>query len=344
MHQVTVKPSGHQFQVEEGESVLTAALRQGVMLPYGCKNGACGSCKGKIVAGSVDYGHYHARVLTEAERAHGKALFCQAKPLGDLVIECRTIGAAKDIAVRTLPCRVQKLEKVADDVAIVQLKLPANERLQFLAGQYIDFLLKGGERRSFSMANAPHADELIELHIRQVAGGSFTDHVFNKMKERDILRLEGPLGSFFLREDSTKPIVFVASGTGFAPIKSIIETAFHRNVTRPMVLYWGCRRPKDLYLNALPEKWASEHPHFRYVPLVSEARPEDQWGGRNGFVHRAVMEDFPDLSMHQVYACGVPVMVDSAKKDFTTLCQLPEDEFYADSFTTQADLASDELR
>ena len=344
MHKVTVQPSGQVFDVDAGESVLAAALRQGVMLPYGCKNGACGSCKGKILEGGVDYGHYHARVLTEPERAHGKALFCQARPLGDLVIECRTIGAAKDIAVRTLPCRVQQLEKVASDAMVVRLKLPANERLQFLAGQYIDFLLKGGDRRSFSMANAPHADELIELHIRQVAGGSFTDHVFNKMKERDILRLEGPLGSFFLREDNAKPIVFVASGTGFAPIKSIIESAFHRNVTRPMVLYWGARRPKDLYLNALPEKWAREHPQFRYVPVISEARPEDQWAGRAGFVHRAVMEDLPDLSAHQVYACGVPIMVDSARKDFIAQCQLPEDEFYADSFTTQADLASDELR
>ena len=344
MHKVTVQPGGHAFEVQEGESVLTAALRQGVMLPYGCKNGACGSCKGRIVSGSVDYGHYHARVLTEAERAHGKALFCQARPLGELVIECRTIGAAKDIAVRLLPCRVQKLDKVADDVMIVHLKLPANERLQFLAGQYIDFLLKGGERRSFSMANAPHADELLELHIRQVAGGSFTDHVFGKMKERDILRLEGPLGSFFLREESAKPIVLVASGTGFAPIKSIIESAFQRKVTRPMVLYWGARRPKDLYLSSLPERWAREHPHFRYVPVISEARPEDQWSGRSGFVHRGVMQDLPDLSRHQVYACGVPIMVDSAKRDFIAQCQLPEDEFYADSFTTQADLASDELR
>jgi CDP-4-dehydro-6-deoxyglucose reductase len=344
MAKVTVQPSGQTFEVQDGEAVLTAALRQGVMLPYGCKNGACGSCKGKILAGEVDFGHYHARVLTEAERAHGKALFCQAKPRGDLVIECRTIGAAKDIAVRLLPCRVQQLEKAAADVMIVRLKLPANERLQFLAGQYIDFLLKGGERRSFSMANAPHADELIELHIRQVAGGSFTDHVFSKMKERDILRLEGPLGSFFLREDSAKPIVLVASGTGFAPIKSILETAFHRNVARQMVLYWGARRPKDLYLNPLPEKWAREHANFTYVPVISEARPEDAWSGRSGFVHRAVMEDLPDLSQHQVYACGVPVMVDSARRDFTTLCGLPEDEFYADSFTTQADLASDELR
>ena len=344
MPKVTVQPSGQSFEVEEGEAVLTAALRQGVMLPYGCKNGACGSCKGKIVAGSVDYGHYHARVLTEEERAHGKALFCQAKPLGELVIECRTIGAAKDIAVKLLPCRVQQLTRAADDVMIVQLKLPANERLQFLPGQYIDFLLKGGERRSFSMANAPHADELVELHVRQVAGGSVTDHVFSKMKERDILRLEGPLGSFFLREDSAKPVVFVASGTGFAPIKSILESAFYKKVERPMVLYWGARRPKDLYLNALPQKWAREHANFRYVPVISEARPEDAWSGRGGFVHRAVMEDMPDLSGHQVYACGVPIMVDSARKDFIGKCALPEDEFYADSFTTQADLAADEIK
>jgi CDP-4-dehydro-6-deoxyglucose reductase len=344
MAKVTVQPGKQEFQVEPGETVLAAALRQGVMLPYGCKNGACGSCKGKILSGEVDYGHYHARVLTEHERAQGKALFCQAKPLGELVIECRTVGAAKDIAVRLLPCRVQKLEKVADDVMIVQLKLPANERLQFLAGQYIDFLLKGGERRSFSMANPPHADEFLELHIRHVAGGSFTDHVFGKMKERDILRLEGPLGSFFLRDESPKPVVFVASGTGFAPIKSILESAFKRGASRPMVLYWGCRRPKDLYLHALAQTWAAQHANFRYVPVVSEALPEDAWSGRTGFVHRAVLEDFPDLSGHQVYACGVPIMVDSAKRDFTTLRGLPEDEFYADSFTTQADLAADELR
>jgi CDP-4-dehydro-6-deoxyglucose reductase, E3 len=194
------------------------------------------------------------------------------------------------------------------------------------------------------VANPPHADEFFELHIRHVAGGSFTDHVFGKLKERDILRFEGPLGSFFLREESTKPIVFVASGTGFAPIKAILESAFHRNVQRPMVLYWGCRRPKDLYLNALPEKWAREHAHFQYIPVISEALPEDSWSGRAGFVHRAVLDDFADLSGYQVYACGVPVMVDSAKRDFTTLRALPEDEFYADSFTTQADLAADELR
>jgi CDP-4-dehydro-6-deoxyglucose reductase len=335
MHKVTVQPSGHAFEVQEGESVLTAALRQDLVLPYGCRNGACGSCKGRILEGRVDYGVYQQKALTDEEKAQGKALFCQARPLTDLVVEARTIGAAKDIQVRMLPCRVQKLERLADDVMVIYLRLPANERLQFLAGQYIEFLLKDGSRRSFSMGNAPHDDELIQLHVRHVAGGQFTDHVFGKMKERDILRFEGPLGTFFLREDSQKPIVFVASGTGFAPIKSVIEHALHKNIARPMVLYWGGRRPKDLYMDALARQWP-----IKYVPVISEALPEDRWTGRTGFVHRAVMEDFPDLSAHQVYACGVPVMVDAAKRDFTQQCKLPEDEFYADSFTTQADLVS----
>jgi len=338
MHTVTVQPAGHAFQVEEGEAVLIAALRQGIVLPYGCKNGACGSCKGKILSGSVDYGSYQKKALTDEEKAQGKALFCQARPLSDLVIEARTVGAAKDIQVKTLPCRVQKMERLADDVMALHLKLPANEKLVFLAGQYIEFLLKEGARRSFSMANAPHDAELLQLHVRHVAGGQFTDHVFGKMKERDILRFEGPLGTFFLREDSDKPIVFVASGTGFAPIKAVIEHMIHKGIARPMTLYWGGRRPKDLYMNTLAEGWAAQG-HLKYVPVISDALPEDNWTGRTGFVHRAVMQDFPDLSGHQVYACGVPVMVDSAKKDFVGQCRLPEDEFYADTFTTQADLA-----
>jgi CDP-4-dehydro-6-deoxyglucose reductase len=336
MHSVTIQPSGQQFQVEDGEAVLAAALRQGLVLPYGCKNGACGTCKGKIVSGTVDFGVYQPKALPDEDKARGKALFCQAKPLSDLVIEARTIGAAKGIEVKMLPCRVQKLERLADDVMALHLKLPANEKLVFLAGQFIEFLLKDGSRRSFSMANAPHDAELLQLHVRHVAGGQFTDHVFGKMKERDILRFEGPLGTFFLREDSAKPLVFVASGTGFAPIKSIIEAAMKNGVTRPMTLYWGARRPKDLYMNALAESWAARG-LLKYVPVVSEALPEDGWNGRCGFVHRAVMADFPDLSAHQVYACGVPVMVDAARRDFTSACRLPEDEFYADSFTTQAD-------
>ena len=340
MHKITLSPDGQTFDVEADESILTAALRAGLILPYGCKNGACGSCKGDILSGSVDYGVYQEKSLTAVEREQGKALFCQAKPLSDCTLKARLVGKVGDIQVKMMPGRIQTLEKVTDDVIVLHLKLPASQRLEFLAGQYLEFILKDGTRRSFSMGNAPHDDEFVQLHVRHVPGGQFTDHVFGKMKEKDILRFEAPLGTFFLREDSDKPIVFVASGTGFAPIKSIIEHALHKAITRPMTLYWGGRRPKDLYMHALAQRWATDFPEFfKYVPVISDALAGDDWQGRSGFVHRAVMEDFPDLSAHQVYACGVPIMVDSAKKDFIEQCRLPEEEFYADSFTTAADLA-----
>lgn len=336
-HQITIRNSGHRITANSGESILQAAIREGLVLPYGCRDGACGSCKGKLIEGSVDYGKYASRALSEADRESGMTLFCQARPLSDVVIEAREVRKAGDIPIRTLPCRAQKIERPTDDVVILYLKLPANERLQFLAGQYLDIMLKDGTRRSFSMANAPNDDDLLQLHIRHVAGGAFTDHVFNRMKERDILRFEAPFGTFFLREDSPKPIIFVASGTGFAPIKSIIENALAKGIARPMTLYWGGRRPTDLYMRDLPVRWAADHTIFKFVPVISDALPEDKWTGRSGFVHRAVMEDFPDLSAYQVYVCGVPVMVDAARLDFTTRCALPENEFYADSFTTAAD-------
>jgi CDP-4-dehydro-6-deoxyglucose reductase len=339
-HQVTIRNTGHQFQVPDDSTVLQGALDAGLVLPYGCRDGACGSCKGKLIEGRIHYGRYSEKALTPLEREQGYALFCQAKPLSDVVIEAREVRKAGDIQVRKLPARVHKLERAADDAMIVYLKLPANERLMFLPGQYIDILLKDGSRRSFSMANAPHDDEFVQLHVRHVAGGAFTDHVFKTMKERDILRFEGPFGTFFLREESDKPIVLVASGTGFAPIKAVIAAALKKGSTRPMTLYWGARRPKDLYLDALPARWAAQHPGFRYVPVVSDALAEDRWTGRTGFVHRAVMEDLPDLSSVQVYACGVPIMVDSARRDFTQKCGLPENEFFSDSFTTAADKAA----
>jgi CDP-4-dehydro-6-deoxyglucose reductase len=240
--QITIQPSGHLFSVEPGEALLEAALRQGFTLPYGCRNGACGSCKGKIISGSFEYGVYQEGALSEEEKAEGKALFCQAKPAGDLIIEAREVTAAGEIPVRTLPCRVQKIEKCAPDVAALYLKLPTHERLQFLAGQYIDILMKDGKRRSFSMANPPHDDEHLQLHVRNYLGGNFSNYVFTELKEKAILRFQGPFGTFFLREDSDKPIVFMAGGTGFAPIKAIIEHAFFKQMDRQMVLYWGCVR------------------------------------------------------------------------------------------------------
>ena len=331
-HRVTIQPSGHEFNVEEGETVLEAALREGFALPYGCRNGACGSCKGRILAGGVDYGDIQEAALPAEDRAEGKALFCQARPLGDLSIEVREIGAAKDIQIKTLPCRVHKIERRGEGVIVLYLKLPMNERLQFLAGQYIDILLKDGKRRSFSLANAPHDDAYLELHVANVSGGVFTEHVFGKMKEKDILRFEGPLGTFFLREDDDKPIIMLATGTGFAPIKGMIEHALHAGLTRPMVLYWGARSLKDLYMPELPSRWQQEHDHFSFVPVLSKPLPEDGWAGRTGHVQTAVLQDFEDLSGWQVYACGSPKMVQSAHQTLVAQRRLPEDEFYSDAF------------
>lgn len=339
-HRITIEPSGHQFDVAPGNTLLRAALEAGIHLPYGCRNGACGACKGRVVSGQVDRGLFAEGALTDEEVARGQALFCCARPLSDLVIESREVGAVRDIPVKTLPCRVQKLVRLAPDVMLLQLKLPASDRLQFLAGQYIDILLKDGRRRSFSIANAPQADETLELHVRRVPGGHFTSHVFETMKERDILRFEGPHGDFFLREDSAKPIILLAGGTGFAPIKALVEHAVHQKIARPMTLYWGARDRPGLYLHELAAGWAAGHDDYKYIPVLSEAQPNDGWQGRTGLAHRAVMADFPDLSGHQVYACGAPAMIDAARQDLIGLCGLKNEDFFADAFTFAAESVS----
>lgn len=340
---VTIQPSGHKFQVESHETVLAAALRLGVGLPYGCKNGACGTCKGRVVQGSVVHDAHQAQALSAEEASLGLALFCSAHPSSDLIIEVREVQGVGDIPIKKLPCRVAALERVAPDVLVLRVQLPATERFQYLAGQYVDLILKDGKRRSYSMAAAPHLADQIEFHIRHTPGGVFTDHVFGagatQLKVRDILRFEGPFGTFTIREDSDKPIIFLASGTGFAPIKAMIESQLGRPSSRPMILYWGGRRPFDLYQAELAHSWESMLPDFRYVPVVSDALAEDAWQGRTGFVHQAVLDDFSDLSRYQVYACGAPIVVDSSRRDFVALRGLPLEEFFADAFTTEADLA-----
>lgn len=337
--QVTVTPSGRQFTCDDDETVLSAALRHGIGLPYGCKNGACGSCRGKVLSGRVLHGSHQQRALSEADEAQGASLFCCARPQSDITIEAREIEGSDEFPVKKMPSRIAKLEKLSDDVMLVSLQLPANERLQYRAGQYIEFMLKDGKRRSYSMANAPHLDAQISLHIRHMPGGVFTDQVFSTLKERDILRFEGPHGSFFLREESDKPIILLASGTGFAPIKALVEHLIFIESKRPVTLYWGGRRPADLYMHALCLEWAQTLPYFKYVPVISNAESTDAWQGRTGFVHQAVMADHADLSGYQVYACGAPIVVESAQRDFVQQCHLPADEFYADSFTSEADLS-----
>lgn len=330
-YNTTIQPSGHHFPIDESETILEGALKHGYTLPYSCRDGVCGVCKGKVISGQVDYGDHQEHALSDAEKSAGMALFCCAKPRSDLVIECREVTASKDITVKTLPCRVQTMQKAAPDVMILTLKLPANERLQFLAGQYIDVLLKDQKPRSFSLANAPHDDSLLELHVRNIEGGVFTQHVFNEMKERDLLRFKGPLGTFFLREDSDKPIIFVASGTGFAPIKAIIEHALYVGIERQMHFYWGGRTRADLYMLDKAKQWESSG--VKFTPVLSEPLPSDAWTGRTGFVHQAVMEDYSDMSGYDVYVCGAPVVVEAAHTDFTAHRKLPNEAFFSDAFT-----------
>ncbi len=334
---VLVQPSGRTFSVEPSETLLAGGIRQGVGLPYGCKDGACGSCKCKKISGTVVHGNHQEKALSAADEAAGMVLTCCATATSDLVLESRQVSLEGALPVRKMPARISSLVHASPDVIQLQLQLPASESFQYRAGQYLDVLLRDGARRSYSMANAPHTGPALELHIRHMPGGRFTDLVFGSMKERDIVRIEGPMGSFFLREDSNKPVVLLASGTGFAPIKALIEHMQERQITRPATLFWGGRRPHDLYMDDWVRAQCAVMPHLSYVPVVSDALPEDQWQGRTGFVHQAVLEDIPDLSGFQVYACGAPVVVESAQRDFSDLAGLDEAEFFADSFTSEAD-------
>jgi CDP-4-dehydro-6-deoxyglucose reductase len=340
---ITVEPSGRNFIAQGDETILGAAIRQGIGLPYGCKDGACGSCKCKKLSGEVAIGAHQSKALSAEEQINGYVLTCCSVAKSDVVLESRQVTEAGAFPIRKMPVRVQALTRLSHDVMAIRLQMPAGEPLQFHAGQYVEFILQGGVRRSYSMANAPHTlaqpGTGLELHVRHLPGGRFTDHVFGAMKEKEILRIEGPYGSFFLREDSDKPIVLLASGTGFAPIKALIEHMAHLGLDRPAVLYWGGRRPEDLYMDDWLRERLAAMPNLRYVPVVSNAVPEDNWTGRTGFVHLAVLEDIADLSSYQVYACGAPIVVDSARHDYVARAGLPEEEFFADAFTTEADKA-----
>jgi CDP-4-dehydro-6-deoxyglucose reductase len=337
---ITIEPSGRSFSAEPSEAMLVAGIRQGIGLPYGCKDGACGSCKCKLVSGSVAHGPHQDKALSAAEEAAGFVLTCCGVAQSDVVIESRQVTQVGAFPIKKMPVRVISLERASHDVIVMRLQLPAADAFQYHAGQYVEFLLRDGSRRSYSMANAPHTQATapqMELHLRHMPGGKFTDHVFGAMKEKDIQRIEGPYGSFFLREDSDKPIVMLASGTGFAPIKAVLEHMQFKGISRAVTLYWGGRRPADLYQSGWIEAQLAAMPNLTYIPVVSDALPEDQWTGRTGFVHQAVLQDFADLSGHEVYACGAPIVVASAQRDFVTLAGLPPEFFFADSFTSAAD-------
>ena len=332
---IQIAASGREFSARPGETILAAALRQGIVLPYSCKNGTCASCKCHLVEGQVLYPFNPPEALSLDEMSAGASLACQAVPGGDLVIEAHEIEQVADIPVRMLPARVESLERFTPEIMRLRLKLPRAGRLQFLAGQYIDILLPGGKRRAFSIASAPSEADFIELHIKHVDGGGFTGHVFDGMELRDILRLEGPLGTFFVRRDTERPIIMMGGGTGFAPLKSMIEELIEAGDPRPIELFWGVRQESDLYARKLIKQWTEQLGSFSFVPVLAE--PGDNWSGKTGFVHEAVLDAHADLSPFDVYMSGPPAMVHTARDTFLA-AGVSEEHLFYDSFDFAPDV------
>ncbi len=331
---VTLSPSGHSFEVDQETSILTAGLAAGYYIPYSCRQGHCGNCKGEMIQGSVDHGASSQTYLPETERKVGKVLLCQATARSDVIVQIEEIQGLEGLKPRMVPCRSVSVNLVSPDVAILRVRLPMNEHMLFAAGQYVEFVLPDGSRRCYSIANPPSAEgaDELEFHLRYHKNGRFTNHVFNKMKPRELLKFEGPLGTLFLR-DSNKPIIFCVTGTGFAPIKSMLLNAFatgqHRR--REMRLYWGGRVPDDLYMREIVQQWAEEYSGFSFHAVLSRGGDGHE-GFRRGYVQHALLEDLNDLSDHEVYASGSPAMVEALR---STLCVdrgLPAEAFYADAF------------
>lgn len=330
-YRISVPSSGHEFIIEENETVLEAALRQGIGLPYGCRNGACGKCAGDVITGEVKYEQGALKAGAKNLYDEGKTLFCQAMACSDLEIRVTEITESRDIEIKTLPCRVEHMELLTHDIMKVELKLPENERMQFLAGQYIEIILKDGKRRAFSIANAPHDDKFIELHIRHVPDGHFGDFVFKGMKEKTLLKIEGPFGSYYLREESDRPVIMIGGGTGFAPLKGMLDHAFEIGLDKPIHLFCGVRAKRDLYMDEMVKAWMQEHDNLKYTPVLSQPMEDDHWQGKTGYVHEAVVEEYPDLSDYDVYLSGPPAMV-KAGMDALYAKGLPETQIYSDSF------------
>ena len=333
---VTLQPSGHEFSAEEGVSVLDAALEHGLSLPYGCRNGACGACAGQLVSGEVHYDDRNTSCLSDDDKAAGKVLCCQAHAKGDVVINVKEISSSAEIKPKIMPARVVKLEKLSHDVMQLELKLPESQRMQFLAGQYIEVLLKGGKRRAFSIANAPHQDEVIVLQIRHVPDGYFSTHVFDEMKEKALLRIEGPFGGFYLQEESERPVIMIGGGTGYAPLNGMLEHAHSLEMKNEFHLFCGVRAQRDIYMQEQADALTQKMPNLNYTAVLSDPEDTDNWDGETGFVHETVLKQFDDLSAFDIYMSGPPPMVNAAKAAFIQQ-GANEDHIYSDAFEYSAD-------
>jgi CDP-4-dehydro-6-deoxyglucose reductase len=329
-HSVRVEPLGRTLQVEAGQAVLEAALRAGLNLPHSCKSGHCGSCRARILAGAIHYPHGRPLGISEAEQARGMVLLCQARADTDLVVEARQIANVADVAIKTLPCRIGGMRLLAPDVMQVMLRLPAVEPLRFQAGQYLDVLLDE-RRRSFSIASPPHDSELIELHVRRVRGGGFTERIFDgDLTTGSLLRIEGPIGQFIYR-DGRGPLLMVAGGTGFAPLKSMLRHLLESGVQRDVHCFWGARHERDVYEQELVLDWVRRFPQLKFTAVLSDASVAEAAHHRAGWVHDAVLADYPDLAPFEVYAAGPPAMIEALRESFPRHGLTPG-KLYFDSF------------
>lgn len=326
---VSVAASQISFDCAADETILDAAERAGYAIPYSCRKGVCSSCEGTLVSGDMLVRGQGARVGP----AEG-VLLCQARPRSDVQIAPLWIRESAPIVRKTFSAKVWQVSRPIADVAVIRLRLPIGQRALFEAGQYLRVLMPGGDSRNYSMANAPHKNDEIELHIRQVSGGVFSQGILRSLEKGSILEIELPYGEFCLNSGSAAAIL-LATGTGFAPIKSIIEHSIRSGSTRPLHLYWGANTEADLYMQELPRRWAEQHEWFSFTPVVSS--PSASWTGRTGFVHLAVQQDYPDMSQLEVYACGAPIMIESARRDFTAASKLRADAFFSDAFVSSAD-------
>jgi CDP-4-dehydro-6-deoxyglucose reductase len=335
-YRVTLMPERRTFSVRADESVLDAALHVGINLPHSCKGGSCGACRARLLSGAVTYPFGVPLGISAEERAQGYELLCEARALGDISADVRGIRVADDVEIKDLPCRIARKELLAPDVMALFLQLPAVERFSFLPGQYLDIMLPGERRRSFSIASPPHDIGLLELHVRRAPGGEFTQRVFDDLREKSLLRIEGPLGQFCYQHRPRLPALLVGGGTGFAPLKSMIRHVLENRLTRELHLYWGARSARDLYEDATIRAWMTSNPMLRYTPVLSAAEPADNWTGRTGLVTDAVSADYPDMSAIEVYASGPPAMIEAIKQ-LGAARGLTPDRLHFDSFEYASD-------
>jgi CDP-4-dehydro-6-deoxyglucose reductase len=331
---VTLLPSQQVLSVEDGETILDAALRAGLNLPHSCKGGHCSSCRARIREGRIQYPHGTRPIgLMEEEEREGYALLCQAHAADrELTIEVREIRPpVPEIVVKSLPCRIERLQLLAPDIMAVFLRLPGHETFHFVPGQYLDIMLPQSRRRSFSIANPPDDAQLIELHVRRVASGEFTQQLFSGMKEKTLLRIEGPLGQFWFRRESPRPALLIGGGTGYAPLRSMLRALLSVGDRRSLHLYWGAQKLRELYEDEQLRELCAQHPNLRYTPVLSDPSPDDRWQGRRGLVHAAALEDHPQFAGVDVYVSGPPAMVEAVRHEFKER-GLPPEQLFFDSF------------